>query len=91
MSIDMSGIYEEIFKAQPKNPNKRVHKIALNRREITSLKLHNKWNSDCILKVNMNNGGLYKTVGNCEELEKLYNEIRGDMDYKYPGTFELRK
>jgi hypothetical protein len=39
----------------------------------------------------MNDGGLYKTVGNCGELEKLYNEIRNDMDYKYPGTFEFKK
>ena len=85
----MSGVYEERLGVREKDLN-YVHKIALNRREISSLELHSKWNNGCALKVHMNDGRLYKSTGNCEELEELYDAIRNDMDYQYPGTFEFR-
>lgn len=89
----MSAVYEEPRPNKRSNERSTIHsnKLSLSRREISSLEVRNKWTGGCILNVYMASGKKYGVAGNCQELEEIYNEIRDDMNYKYPGTYSFQE
>ena len=88
----MSAVYEEPRPKERSNERSTVHsnKLSLSRREISSLEVRNKWTGDCILNVYMASGKKYGMVGNCQDLEEIYDEIRDDMQCKFPGTYSFQ-